>query len=105
MTTGLEHRGTRPEPGTRGALAVFIWKSLDRHWRLVQPQIAHEMIYGVPVGPTLNMVHPPKLLGLQVVTSTAMPRDRVYLVAPNLAERLAGSALSDRLNFVGQINL
>jgi hypothetical protein len=62
--TGLEDRGFRPEPGMRGSVSRFVARELDHRHRLVRPCIDHELLWGVPCGPTLTMVYPPRLRGL-----------------------------------------
>lgn len=58
MTTGIETRGVRPDPEKRNALSKWIYIELDRYWRDARVYIAHEILTGVPCGPTLAMVDP-----------------------------------------------
>jgi hypothetical protein len=57
----LETRGHRPDPITRGLAAVYIWKQMDRHMRLVRPTFFWELWAGVPCGPYI----PKPLIGLR----------------------------------------
>lgn len=60
----LEDRGYRPRPGERGAVAAYLWPELDREVRrwysTTMPTVMHELLWGVPCGPTLSMLptHP-----------------------------------------------
>lgn len=74
---GLEGRGKIADPATRGTVARLIYESLDREYRYRLPTLGHQMIWGVPCGPTLSMVNPPMLQGI----STRSRVERVPVVS------------------------
>lgn len=57
-------------------LDCYIIDYLEREvdWDLVGEMVAHEIIWGVPIGPTLSMVHPPKLRGILDTTGWCLTR-------------------------------
>lgn len=67
--TGLETRGLRPDRMARGAVGRMIYEDLDRRWRLARYCVTHELLWGVPCGPTLTMVRPTQLRGIDIVRS------------------------------------
>lgn len=58
------------ERGVPAEIRAFIWAELkaalaDAMWQACAIEMdAHQMIWGVPCGPTLSMAHPPVLRGI-----------------------------------------
>lgn len=67
----LEQRGYRPGPHERGPVAAFIHRDLDRKVRqrmhIEMSFDFHMMWWGVPCGPTLSMVNPPRLRAITTI--------------------------------------
>ena len=65
---GLETRGIRPDPAMRDFISAFVYTELRRELRNAQPYIDHEVIWGVPCGPTLSMVRgTPRTTGIVIL--------------------------------------
>lgn len=71
MSGGLETRGVRAKASDRDPVAAYVWRLFERRMRLVAPCLSHEIFWGVPCGPTLSMVHPPRLVGILDTTPRA----------------------------------
>lgn len=75
----LYERGVRPDPKMRGPIAAWLYEQTDREYRRFAPWlaavIAHEMMWGVPCGPTLSMLpgHGPKGIRALVDSLNAAP--------------------------------